>query len=1475
MRKGIKKVLKVGAWLCLSFFVLFFAAAILIQNPRIQTKICRYLTSYYSVILKTKVVIGQVQFKLFNKLELRNVYIEDKNRDTLFFASKINLLVNTIHFRQHEMNWSDLKFYNTRLNLRYNKGWNYQFVLDYFSKSNEPKTLKGKANAFSLDQWKGTCKNFEFCNCSVRYDTLLFSGINGRLSDLKLNKQFVTGKLTQIAFDLNTGFELRKLSMDFRMEHNGFFFSQLQIETPFSQLEAEGSFTNLRWYKSANWMKDADFSVRFGPTKIGMQDMKRWIPFQVNNNQNLQLSGTATGRMSCWSLRKFSIAWGRNVLFQGNADVVGFGETKDPFLQLDVQKANLYLTDFNMVKWPSYLKNKYALSYKGYLKGHLHDLKSKGTISTIAGNIVEELQIQVNDSNEVKYAGNCAVSDFDLGLWLGDKRFGYCTFKQNLTGQGLDLQHIAANVNGVFDKLEVNNYNYANTSFDLGINKQMVDCHLTSESRALKMIASVKLNLQSDAISGEVIGGITGANLGELNLYPGHDKAILAAAFKLDLDGTSVNQFSGELKLNNTRLALEQQIFDCPQLLANFKQGEKDAQMLVKSDIIDLDLNGDFKFVNLGHTLPKMYAQLFPSQSEVAEHKNLISTGESIVASGEIKNWQALRNLHFQLSYDSRSEQGKVQVNAVKVDMNHLLLGRFDLTGELSNHQLNFSIDASDLKYKKTPILNQFYVSSHAGGDSLIFDIKGKSEKDPKIETNASVLVLSKSLGEWDIQLRNSLFKIADSVWVLDPANLIHVDSGGIQFSKFSISNKTEAVSIVGRFGSRSDSASVKIENLALSHLNPLLKPYGLQFAGLLNINSTYWGNMQQPHLNSEMSVKHFQLNSQDMGELKCGLKWDAHQQAIFVNGGCLQKEANPIDFYGLYYPGKDSSLDISIALNRVGIGVFKPYVAPFCKNFEGHLTGLVKATGTLAQPLLNGHLQVVANKITINYLGTTYSCAGDLLVTPNAVKGQDLVVHDQMYDQHLEANLLTEKDKKGSSNSASLSATLSHTNYTNFKIDLFAVPHHLMVLNTSEADNPIYYGLAFASGDYIKISGYFESDMYIDAKIWSDQAFIGNKYYKSKLVIPLANPSELGANSFITFVSHDSTHLKKGNYKVNLSGVQLNLNLDVTNDLETMLLFDQKVGDVIKAKGTGALRMEVNTLGNFKMFGNYTFDNGDYLFTLQNVINKRFEIEKGSLIKWNGDPYDAEINLNAIYKLRTTLSPLFPGDSSGTYKRRYPIDCKMVLSNKLMAPDISFEVDLPSVNDGTRTDVRNMVNNELEINRQVFSLMVLGGFLTPQSQAGYGATYNNIGGAAGLNASTELLSNQLSNLIGKLNSGMDVGVRYSPGSLGGDKITNQELQVALSTQFLNNRLTVDGNVGTIASNSVQNANTIVGDVNIEYKLTPDGKLKMKAFNKTNDNAIVYQTAPYTQGVGIFYREEFASLDELWKKYLNHARHSK
>ena len=157
---------------------------------------------------------------------------------------------------------------------------------------------------------------------------------------------------------------------------------------------------------------------------------------------------------------------------------------------------------------------------------------------------------------------------------------------------------------------------------------------------------------------------------------------------------------------------------------------------------------------------------------------------------------------------------------------------------------------------------------------------------------------------------------------------------------------------------------------------------------------------------------------------------------------------------------------------------------------------------------------------------------------------------------------------------------------------------------------------------------------------------------------------------------------------------------------------------------------------------------------------------------------------------------------------------------------------------------------------------------------SGYGATYNGISGAAGLNASTELLSNQLSNLIGKLNSGMDVGVRYSPGSLG-DKITNQELQVALSTQFLNNRLLVDGNVGTISSTTIQNTNAIVGDVNVEYKLTPDGKVKMKAFNKTNDNAIVYQTAPYTQGIGIFYREEFSTLDDLFKKYLSHWKRSK
>src|ERR1019366_3474917 len=341
-----------------------------------------------------------------------------------------------------------------------------------------------------------------------------------------------------------------------------------------------------------------------------------------------------------------------------------------------------------------------------------------------------------------------------------------------------------------------------------------------------------------------------------------------------------------------------------------------------------------------------------------------------------------------------------------------------------------------------------------------------------------------------------------------------------------------------------------------------------------------------------------------------------------------------------------------------------------------------------------------------------------------------------------------------------------------------------------------------------------------------------------------------------------------------------LNLDLGATPDAEIQLIFDQSVGDIIKTRGNGNIKLNIDTKGEFKMYGNYVITSGDYLFTLKNLINKKFEIENGSTIKWTGSPYKADLNLNAIYKARALLSPFFPDPVTNTsqinLKKRYPVDLKLLMTGGLMSPDINFNIGIPTVDVSTRQRVLGYIDNDAEMNRQVFSLLILNSFVTPYQLVGANTASSTTPSAsstassvAGSNTS-ELLSNQLSNMLSNISKDFDVGVNYRKG----DAITKDEAALALSTQLFNDKLSIDGNVGV--NNNNQSTNNIVGDVNIDYKLTDDGKVRVKAFNKTNDivNQVI-STGPYTQGVGAFYREEFDTIGELYRRYLNRIKKGK
>ena len=418
--------------------------------------------------------------------------------------------------------------------------------------------------------------------------------------------------------------------------------------------------------------------------------------------------------------------------------------------------------------------------------------------------------------------------------------------------------------------------------------------------------------------------------------------------------------------------------------------------------------------------------------------------------------------------------------------------------------------------------------------------------------------------------------------------------------------------------------------------------------------------------------------------------------------------------------------------------------------------------------------------------------------------------------------------------------------------------------LNTTEKDNQMFYGRIFASG-FIKIKGPPDNlSMDINARSEKNSVFF----------IPLYGSEEVNENDFIKFVSASGKESRKSEeeknrYEVNLRGLSLNFNLDVTNDAEVQLIFDPKVGDILKGRGNGPLKIYVNTLGKFEIFGDITIESGDYLFTLQNVINKKFEVEPGGKISWNGDPEDANIDVTAVYALRTPVSPLDPTLFEGSTSKRIPVECVIEMTGKLMNPTIKPDIVLPTADQETQRIVKNSTSTEEELMKQFLSLLVVNSFYSNQQSYGsFGGTgaATTAFASAGV-ATSELLSNQLNHWLSQISKDVDIGFNYRPGS----EVSSDEYEVALSTQILNDRVTINGNVDmggnqTTQTNASTRTNNIVGDFDIDVKITENGKVHMKAFNRANDN-LLFQTSPYTQGVGVFFREDFNTFGGLLRRY--------
>ena len=324
-------------------------------------------------------------------------------------------------------------------------------------------------------------------------------------------------------------------------------------------------------------------------------------------------------------------------------------------------------------------------------------------------------------------------------------------------------------------------------------------------------------------------------------------------------------------------------------------------------------------------------------------------------------------------------------------------------------------------------------------------------------------------------------------------------------------------------------------------------------------------------------------------------------------------------------------------------------------------------------------------------------------------------------------------------------------------------------------------------------------------------------------------------------------------------STYRMTFNVDITPQALITLVMDPVGGDKIKAYGHGILSMAYDSSSeDLRMNGTYTVERGSYNFTLQDIIIKDFTINDGSTIAFLGDPYSAQLDITARYQVRganlTDLDESFLEDKE-LNRTNVPVNALLKVNGDMRQPDIGFDLDFPSLTEETKRKVRSIINTEEMMNRQIIYLLALNRFYTPDYM-------NATRGNEFVSVASSTISSQLSNMLGQLSDSWNIAPNFR--SSRGD-FSDVEVDVALSSHLLNNRLLLNGNLG-YRDNSLNN-NSFIGDFDLEYLINRSGSLRLKAYNRYNDQNYYLKSALTTQGVGIVYKKDFDNFSDIFRHW--------
>ncbi len=1439
-------------------------AFIVFKSPPVQTLITRFIANKISEKVNAKIEIGAVDFSLFKTVVLHDVYVEDRQKDTLFFIRHLEVHLSNLDFTKKNIAAQNVTLIQPQCFLKQNKfgELNLQFIIDALSGDTTDTTPSRPFNFF-VDNFNLINGKFSFDNVvspklnenSVDFDHLSVYHINIKMKDIAVMNDSIVFNIRSISLEEKSGLKLVRLNTKGYLAESGIHLNNLYLETSNSLIRALYFKLKTKTLKDFNdFEQRVKFDVSFYVSKVCSEDIACFAPILYGLRQHVVISGKVKGPLASLKTKDFLIKYSKNTFIKGNYEIDGLPDIDNSYMILKFDFLKTRASDFAHFPLPPFdgsknldlpvlLNSLGSIFYKGELSGFINDFIAYGKLKTDLGIIQSDAGIRYDSLKKQTFVnGNVSLTNFFIGKVINSNPLiGFVSMNASMDAI-IKKNGFNAKVNGLFQSLEFNNYNYKDIKVDGIVNEKMFDGSLKLADPNINLDFLGKIDYSEKEPVFNFMADVKHAKLNELHFLPKDSNIELSFLLDSKIKGDKLDNMNGVLDIYQLTYKHNSIYAESDNIHVSLTQSGLQKSILFKSDFAKMNIEGMFQFNDLPFYFQQALITYMPSLkiADVPKHFkadedfnihadiNLIQNKGFI---GDFLPWLYMANGSTASIDLNKTENIKIKMESDSINIFGFAIIKPQLNIYRQNEKLKTDLIGSKFFLSKDIALQKPQVTIFTyNNENEIFVNWQRNDSligDGDLTVNANLFFEDKEL-KANIAFNPSRFNFNQLEWYINDGMIDIMDSV-VSINQAIINQDEQYFYVDGILGSRmDDTLNININQLQLNLLNPLIKSSGFTFAGTMNGDISIRSALHKPILVSNFTVNQLKLNNEELGDFKLNGQWDDEKQKLLYTADAYRGAINTLHVSGFY--DEKSKINADINLDKLRLNIVEPFISSFASEVRGTASGNVHFRGSFDKPELEGKIRLTKAALMINYLNTRYNFTGDVAVNSNSFSISSIDLYDE------EGNV------------AQISGKVTHQSFSNVNIDLLLNTKRFLFLNTKYSDNNLFYGSVYSSG-LVNIIGTLDN-ISINANVQTEKG--------TKFNLNLESGTELSQQNFIHFVNVNTPVNKEGQMLAtnSSSGLSLNFNIQATPEANVQLIFDSKVGDIIKSQGTGNLRLELKQTGDFLIFGNYIISQGDYLFTLQNVINKKFEVMQGSTVQFSGDPLNADLDIKAVYKLRTSLYELM---LDSTYKTRVPVECELDLRNKLLNPAFNFAIKIPN-SDSRVEGVLNGLSDE-EVNKQVISLLVLNRFVTPETfKSGVKTVEYSNSNAVGVNSS-ELLTNQLNHWLSQISKTVNLGVNYRPG----DMISNEELELALNTQILNDRVTINTNLG-VSNSSQTESSMLIGDFDVELKVSKSGKLRAKGFNRTNTN-ILKDTSPYTQGVGVFYREEFDNWNEVLKNY--------